>query len=181
LEPDPIAAESLRKCGVKVTQGTLPNEQLQEASFDVITASHVIEHVSDPSTFLSACFRLLRLGGHLIVATPNANSAGLKRYGQSWVHLDAPRHLVLFTPESVADSLRAAHFQIESVTTSSRSAFFVTKTSRGLERGTMRIALNAKFSLVDKCAALATFLREGLFLHSQLGQEIVAIARKGNS
>jgi 2-polyprenyl-3-methyl-5-hydroxy-6-metoxy-1,4-benzoquinol methylase len=179
LEPDPVAAANLYKWGIKVTQGTLPSKELQEASFDVITASHVIEHVANPAIFLSSCFKLLRPGGHLVLATPNANSAGLKKHGQSWVHLDAPRHLVLFTPQSLANLLRAAGFHSERVTTSCRSAFFVTKTSRKLERGAMRIGLGAKFSLADKCASLAAFLREGLLLSSQSGQEIVAIGRKG--
>lgn len=178
LEPDPIAADNLRKAGIKVTCGTFPNDQLEPESFDVITASHVIEHVADPKSFLSACFKILRPNGRLIVATPNARSKGFNRYGRSWVHLDAPRHLVLFTPEGLARSLDAASFSVERIRTSCRSAYFATKTSRRLQRGGMRIGFGAQYSLKDKTTAMAAFFIEGFFLPSQAGQEIVAVARK---
>jgi SAM-dependent methyltransferase len=180
LEPDPVAAERLRKSGIKVTEGTLPSNVLKEASFDVITASHVIEHVPNPLQFLIACFKLLRSNGRLVVATPNAKSAGLKKHGRSWVHLDAPRHFIIFTPQSLADSLRSASFQIEHVTTSCRSAFFATKTSRLLERGAMRIGFGSSGSLVDKISAIATFIQEGLVVNPEARQEIVVVGRKGN-
>jgi SAM-dependent methyltransferase len=178
LEPDPIAAEKLRQRGIKVTGGVLPNHDLKEGSFDVITASHVIEHVGDPIAFLKACFKLLRPNGRIILATPNADSAGLKKFGKSWVHLDAPRHFVLFTPESLGAALRTASFDVDRITTSCRSAFFVTKTSRRLQQGAMRIGNGAHFSLGDKIAALLTFMQEGFSLDSASGQEIVAIGRK---
>jgi ubiquinone/menaquinone biosynthesis C-methylase UbiE len=43
-----------------------------DASFDVIYASHVLEHMSDPIRFLNECHRITKIGGYLIVRVPHA-------------------------------------------------------------------------------------------------------------
>jgi SAM-dependent methyltransferase len=178
IEPDPIAAAELRKFGLRVIEGTLPNNDLRPASFDVITASHVIEHVPDPVAFLAECFALLRSNGRIVLATPNVESDGFRKFGNSWVHLDPPRHLVLFTPTSLELALRKAAFKVEQVTTSCRSAYFVSRTSRALKRGAMRIGDGCRSTRLEILAAMIDFLREG-FLGSRLRrQEIVAVGVK---
>jgi len=42
-----------------------------EERFDVIFASEVIEHLSNPGLFLASCARNLRDGGRLMITTPN--------------------------------------------------------------------------------------------------------------
>lgn len=42
--------------------------------FDVIVANHVIEHLSDPASFVSELKRLLKKDGYAIIATPNLAS-----------------------------------------------------------------------------------------------------------
>jgi ubiquinone biosynthesis O-methyltransferase len=42
-------------------------------TFDVIVASEVIEHIRQPVNFLSACSKLLKPNGLLILTTPNRN------------------------------------------------------------------------------------------------------------
>jgi SAM-dependent methyltransferase len=43
--------------------------------FDGITAAEIIEHLENPRHFLRQCFALLKPGGHLILTTPNVDSA----------------------------------------------------------------------------------------------------------
>jgi 2-polyprenyl-3-methyl-5-hydroxy-6-metoxy-1,4-benzoquinol methylase len=178
IEQDRIAVANLRKFDIDVTEGTLPNGNLPADSFDVITASHVIEHIGDPNAFLRECFKLLRPGGRLVIATPNADSSGLKKYGSSWVHLDPPRHLVLFTPASLKQALERASFEVDQTRTSCRSAYFATKASRSLRKGAARIGIEFRYALLDKAAAVLVFVGEGLFGASLKGQEIVVVARK---
>ncbi len=44
---------------------------LEDTSVDLVMASHVIEHVADTDTFVKECYRVLRSGGHFLIATPN--------------------------------------------------------------------------------------------------------------
>ena len=78
--------------------------------FDVITLGHVIEHVHHPVKVLQACYRLLKPGGYLWIDTPNIKSEGYRLFGANWLHLDPPRHLVLFNLESMCSALNAAGF-----------------------------------------------------------------------
>ena len=52
---------------------TFSLDQLPAASFDVITALDVLEHVDDLSSTLKSLLRLLRPGGRLIVSGPTEN------------------------------------------------------------------------------------------------------------
>jgi len=110
IEPDPAAVETARRAGLPVEQGLLVENTFagrgeEETAFEAITLNHVLEHLHDPMRTLRLCYDLLRPGGVLWMATPNLASLGHRRYGPCWLHLDPPRHLVLFTPRSLKESL----------------------------------------------------------------------------
>lgn len=46
--------------------GTLP---VEDASFDAVLSTQVLEHVRDPALYLTECFRVLRPGGQLVLST----------------------------------------------------------------------------------------------------------------
>lgn len=46
--------------------GTVP---VTDESFDAVMSTQVLEHVSDPSRYLSECLRVLRPGGRLLLST----------------------------------------------------------------------------------------------------------------
>lgn len=88
------------------------DELLDESTqYDVITISHVIEHVYAPDVLLSSLYRLLKPGGYLWLETPNLESSGASKFRADWMALDPPRHLLLFTPQSLRDSLKKAGFE----------------------------------------------------------------------
>lgn len=111
VEPDPTAAERCRRAGLDVLVGGIDSLEGEASVFDVITGSHVIEHVHMPGAVLQACWRLLKPGGRLWLQTPNANSIGHAVFGPHWRGLEAPRHLVIFTAGSLTGAVQAAGFE----------------------------------------------------------------------
>lgn len=111
LDTDAIAVEMANRSGLCVHAGVLEETTFPQQHFDAITLTHVIEHLHDPQRSLEICYKMLRPGGVLTVATPNLHSTGHRVFGRNWVHLDPPRHLVLFTPQSLRDTLKRAGFQ----------------------------------------------------------------------
>jgi SAM-dependent methyltransferase len=68
--PDNVAL--LARQGIEGMVGDLDRGlPLEDASVDLVVASHVIEHVANTDILVKECFRVLRRGGHFLVATPN--------------------------------------------------------------------------------------------------------------
>lgn len=108
FDPKAVAVASARGLNVRcLTAGQLQDECGQ---YDVITLSHVIEHVHDPVKLLHSLYRLLKPGGRLWLETPNLDSLGASRYGRYWRGLEPPRHLVLFGLEGLAKVLKQVGF-----------------------------------------------------------------------
>lgn len=110
LDPDPAAVAVARKSGAQVSHGGLPKMDYPDETFDAVTLNHVIEHLHDPLASLKEIHRILKPGGRVWIATPNLDGRGHFEFGRNWMPLDPPRHLVLFTHESLAAACSAAGF-----------------------------------------------------------------------
>jgi len=104
---DKAAKVARNTFGIDVFVGELGSAPWSAGSFDFISISHVVEHVADPVALLSRAAELLKEDGAIYVETPNTKSVGFRRWREYWLHLDAPRHLVLFSPDTIR--LAAAH------------------------------------------------------------------------
>lgn len=111
LDFDPKAVDTARKRGLDVCLGGIEIFDGEENQFDVITLSHVIEHVHDPNHVLRDCFRLIKPGGYLWIETPVLSAEGHKLYGENWRGLEPPRHVVIFTEQSLRCALYNAGFK----------------------------------------------------------------------
>ena len=67
-----------------------------DARFDCIIATHVIEHVYDPRTFVKDMVSRVRPGGNVVLATPNMNSPLRKVMGRRWPSFKIPEHILYF-------------------------------------------------------------------------------------
>ena len=112
IDFDSQAVETARQRGLAVQLGGVEGLSNEQEKYDVITLSHVIEHIPDPLNLLRDIYRLLKLGGRLWLETPNIISLGHARFGANWRGLEPPRHLVLFTPDSLCQALKQVGFEM---------------------------------------------------------------------
>lgn len=87
--------------GIDVRVGPVSELKDMAGRFDAVVLWHVLEHLSDPVELLHETIRLLRPGGVLLVGVPNANSLEARLASRRWFHLDMPRHLWHFSPETL--------------------------------------------------------------------------------
>ena len=109
FEPDDTmrTAAQKRLGPTAVLHGTLfQAERLAGQTFDVIVASHVLEHVPQPGFFLSALCDSLSARGTLLIEVPNEDSATVRHWIQSGER--GRMHLFFFTPRTVRDIIEAA-------------------------------------------------------------------------
>lgn len=97
--------------GLSVSCGTLDEHVFPPRTFDAVTLNHVIEHVPDPVATLRECARILKPGGKLVLFTPNGSSLGHRIFKDNWRGLEPPRHLHIFSIESIRKALHSAGFE----------------------------------------------------------------------
>lgn len=102
IEIDPEAAERARAVTPDIFCGDVRDAPFPPGSFDVVTSFHVVEHLVDPVGALRRMTGWLAPGGLLIVEVPNVDGVGGRLFGRYWSGLDFPRHLVQFTPATMA-------------------------------------------------------------------------------
>ena len=76
---------------------------------------HSLEHLRRPARALSHAASLLAPGGLLVVAVPNATSLQARVFGDRWLALDLPRHLVHLSPEALLTTIESLGFQVQQV------------------------------------------------------------------
>lgn len=132
---DPAAAEQARiQHGLQVHVGSLHDVALPDAVFDVVTMSHLIEHVYDPVALLKECHRILKPGGSVVAVTPNVKSYGHECFQSNWMPLEPPRHLHMFSPTTLVRVARLAGFAEQECWTTAANAQFFAESSRNIER-----------------------------------------------
>jgi SAM-dependent methyltransferase len=114
MDLQPEVVEYLRKeLGIPAVctdvQG-LP-ECFPPASFDLITAFFVLEHVPSVEAVLESCFRLIKPGGWFVGAVPFVDSVQAGLFKGRWINAtEAPRHLSLPTRAGMEHVCRRAGF-----------------------------------------------------------------------
>ena len=83
-----------------------------DLKFDAITCWHTLEHFERPDEVLSSIYDLLADDGVLLIAVPNFAGHQARLFGKDWLHLDVPRHLFHFTPESLGKLLNPNGFTV---------------------------------------------------------------------
>jgi len=83
------SAAELKVPGVRADHSEPP---FANATFDVVSMFHVLEHVPDPDEAIAVAARLLKPNGRMVIQVPNADCMQYAILGRFWIGLDVPRH-----------------------------------------------------------------------------------------
>jgi SAM-dependent methyltransferase len=86
-----------------------------DGSWSAVIFWHSLEHLREPVRALRHAATLAAPGGVLVVAVPNAASLQARTFGDRWLHLDLPRHLVHISPPALVSTIEAAGFRVTRV------------------------------------------------------------------
>src|SRR6516162_2440523 len=93
------------------------NAEVEEVDgkWSAVVFWHSLEHLRQPARALSHAAALLSPGGTLVVAVPNATSLQARAFGDRWLALDLPRHLVHLNPGALLSRVEALGLRVERV------------------------------------------------------------------
>lgn len=97
---------------LEVLDKTLEEIHFPEASFDVVIASGVLEHVVDPVQFLREVNRVLKIGGIILVGVPNVYSLAAMMMREITRTFTGMNHLTYFSEATLAETLRKTGYDI---------------------------------------------------------------------
>lgn len=113
IEVGPSMAAYARQCfGLDIYEGIIENACLPAGHYDAIVATHVIEHLNDPRSFLAEARRAIRADGRLYLITPNAGGFQPGLMGARWRSVIRD-HLYLFSRKTLGAMVSSEGFCVE--------------------------------------------------------------------
>ncbi|GBU28841.1 hypothetical protein R84B8_02403 [Treponema sp. R8-4-B8] len=111
ISPSAIYAKNERKLDVR----NIPLEEnnFPDSSFNVILASHLIEHLNEPKTFLEETYRILKNNGNIFITTPDISGFQSRLFGSRWRSAIFD-HLYLFSRYTLSKMLKIVGFKVVS-------------------------------------------------------------------
>jgi 2-polyprenyl-3-methyl-5-hydroxy-6-metoxy-1,4-benzoquinol methylase len=165
---DSAAKWAREKLGLDVMRGMIDDcSKIEEKTYDVIVAWHVIEHVQEPNDFLRRSRKGLRTRGLLALRTPNIQSVPARINGRVWHWVGAPAHLSLFSPKSLQLALEENGFVVRHISTRRGDAY--NPIFETVRCATLRLGLHHRIKRLLKLSS-----KDGMTVQSKSG------SREGN-
>lgn len=111
-----LARSAKRNQGINHICGSGTAIPTKESVFEVVVCTEVIEHILDDNLLLREINRVLKLGGHLILTTPNINTFSrllLKHLKGKKNLVWIPSHVREYTYEDIISKVRQNGFVVE--------------------------------------------------------------------
>jgi 2-polyprenyl-3-methyl-5-hydroxy-6-metoxy-1,4-benzoquinol methylase len=164
-----INAGAARMCreelGLDVRAGVLEPATYPPDTFDVVSMGDVIEHVPDPVATLRTVASILKPGGHVIISTPNVDSAAAR-----FLQVKPEEHIYYFSARTMKASLAKAGLETVEMGTLDRYRNFTAMT-HSTTCGTLFQTLGPVFRLARRVLG-------DVVLRLPLRENLLAIARK---
>jgi len=116
VEISPCADYAQKERKLDVRNIPLEEVKFQDGSFNAVLASHLIEHLNDPRSFLTEVHRILKEDGRVFITTPNISGLQARLYGGKWRSAIFD-HLYLFSIRTLKNLLKSTGFKIEKIKT----------------------------------------------------------------
>jgi SAM-dependent methyltransferase len=117
FNPEVVALVS-QQLGIPMLQGSLDEiseTELPAQSFDLVTMTEYLEHEPRPSAMIERARRIVKPGGFLAIEVPDITGPPGRLFRHNWWQIDAPRHLMFFSPSTLSKSLDRAGFDVVKV------------------------------------------------------------------
>ena len=113
IEPLEIPADfSEKEFGIKVIRKYFEEADIPKKSIEVVVACHVIEHVPNPTSFVRKAFKLLKLGGRLILETPTYDSLIFRILKHRKRSIRCDGHIYFFTKKTLINLVENNGFKV---------------------------------------------------------------------
>jgi 2-polyprenyl-3-methyl-5-hydroxy-6-metoxy-1,4-benzoquinol methylase len=112
IDLHPQALRVAYEQNIPVLCGELGQVALASGTFSLITLWDVLEHVPHVRSTLAEVHRLLEPEGIVIASTPNETSFQAVFWGKYWCAWDIPRHLQIFSLETLQKLLEQCGFSL---------------------------------------------------------------------
>jgi 2-polyprenyl-3-methyl-5-hydroxy-6-metoxy-1,4-benzoquinol methylase len=103
---------AVHQLNLDVSAESLSEFTLTQRKFDVVTAWHVLEHLTDPQEELANIRKILNPKGIFLFTTPNIDSLQFRLLGSKWEWFSPPAHLYIFGISSINHLLKKNGFEI---------------------------------------------------------------------
>jgi SAM-dependent methyltransferase len=152
VEPSRFASAYARdRLGLDVDTAGLFDAELPAGEFGAVAMADVIEHLPDPGAALARIHGLLRPGGVVYLALPDAGSRVARVLGRRWWSV-LPTHLQYFSRASMQTLLERRGFALEWLGTAPKAftvRYYLGRLggySRPLARGSIALAQGARLA-----------------------------------
>jgi SAM-dependent methyltransferase len=116
VEISPCAEYAQKERNIDVRSLPLEENKFSSCGFDVVLASHLIEHLNNPRLFLNEAFRILADDGRIFITTPNIGGFQARLTGGRWRSAIFD-HLFLFSKRTLVSMLNDSSFIVEGIYT----------------------------------------------------------------
>ena len=131
-------------------------EKIPDASFDLITMWHVLEHVDDLKWQIEQLHRLTKTKGRIVIAVPNYKSYDGQYYKELWAAYDVPRHLSHFNKNVLTKIFQSKHLELVRTDKLIWDAYYISYMSEQYKQHKFPLLKGAIRGCISNCKARRT-------------------------